>query len=124
VEAFLSSYPALSVTTQFLERDRLTAGKRIILEVTLHQTVPGAEGCQANVRLQHPMKKSVYWMVYITIEDDILAMAVVTVVKTLVVRLEFTLPEEGEYELQLWVDCDSYMGLSQLICLDEIVAGS
>jgi hypothetical protein len=101
----------------------LTDGERIILEVTLHQTVPGAEGCQANVQLQHPIKKSVYWMVSITTEDDILTMAVVTVAKMLAVRLEFTLPEEGEYKLFLQVDCDSYFGLRQDVDLDKIYVG-
>jgi hypothetical protein len=118
-------YPALSVTTQFLEKDRLRAGERMILEVTLRQTVPGAERCEADVRLQHPMKKPVYWMVAImTKQDYVLAMALVTVAKTLAVRLEFTLPEEGKYELVLAVDCDSYVGLSQCIDLDKIVVRS
>jgi hypothetical protein len=103
----------------------LRAGKRIILEVTLHQTAPGAEGCQADVRLQHPMKKPVYWAVAIMTKlKHFLAMALVTVARTLAVRLEFTLPKEGQYELDLWVDCDSYMGLGRTIRLDEIVVRS
>jgi hypothetical protein len=67
------------------------------------------------------MRKPVFWMVYIMTKGDVLAMAVATVAKMLAVRLEFTLPEEGEYELELWVDCDSYMGLKQCIKLDKIV---
>jgi hypothetical protein len=71
------------------------------------------------------MKKPVYWMVSIKTGDyEVVAMAFVTVAKTLAVRLEFTLPEEGKYELELCVDCDSYMGLSQFVRLDEIVVGS
>jgi pre-mRNA-splicing helicase BRR2 len=67
------------------------------------------------------MKKPVYWMVSIEIENgDVLAMAFVTVAKALAVRLEFTLPDEGEYELVLLVDCDSYMGLGQYMDLETI----
>jgi hypothetical protein len=103
----------------------LRVGKRVILEVTLCQTAPGAEGCQADVRPQHLMKKHVYWMVVITIKNDkVLAMALVTVAKTLAVRLEYMLPEEGQYELELWVDCDSYVGLKQCINLGKIVVRS
>jgi hypothetical protein len=101
----------------------LRVGERIILEVTLRQTTPGAERCQADVRLQHPVKKPVYWMVHIMTKGDVLAMAVVTVAKMLTVRLEFTLPEEGEYELKLRVECDSYKGLDQHMELDKIYVG-
>jgi pre-mRNA-splicing helicase BRR2 len=67
------------------------------------------------------MKKPVYWMVAIrTMNWDTLAMKCVTVAKTLTVILEFTLPDEGEYELELRVDCDSYFGLDQCIELDTI----
>jgi pre-mRNA-splicing helicase BRR2 len=97
----------------------LRVGERIILEVTLRQTVPGAERCQA-----YPMKKSVCWMLAIITKDtDILALTFVTVAKTLAVRLEFSLPE-GWHQPRLWVECDSYMGLSQWIRLDEIVVRS
>jgi pre-mRNA-splicing helicase BRR2 len=73
------------------------------------------------------MKKPVCWMLAIMTEnedEDVLATALVTVAKTLAVRLEFTLPEEGKYELLLYVDCDAYMGLDQTIRLDEIVVRS
>jgi hypothetical protein len=71
------------------------------------------------------MKKPVYWMFAIMTQAwDTLAMKCVSVAKALAVRLEFTLPEEGKYNLQLWVDCDSYMGLSRWIYLDHIVVRS
>jgi pre-mRNA-splicing helicase BRR2 len=71
------------------------------------------------------MKKPVYWAVAIMTKlKHFLAMALVTVARTLAVRLEFTLPKEGQYELDLWVDCDSYMGLGRTIRLDEIVVRS
>jgi hypothetical protein len=73
------------------------------------------------------MKKPVYWVVsimHMTEDEDVLATAFVTVARTLAVRLEFTLPEEGKYELELYVDCDSYFGLSQYIRLDDIVVRS
>jgi hypothetical protein len=66
------------------------------------------------------MKKPVYWMVAImTADQDTLAQRFVTVAKTLTVRLEFTLAKEGEYQLRLHVDCDSYMGLTQFINLGK-----
>jgi hypothetical protein len=99
----------------------LRAGQRIALDVTLRQTVPGAEGCQADVRLQYPMKKPVFWIIAVATEYyGLLAVKCVTVAKTLTVRLEFTLPDEGEYQLELRVNCDSYMGLAQCIDLDKI----
>jgi hypothetical protein len=71
------------------------------------------------------MKKPVYWVVSIeTKNDDVLAMALVTVAKTLAVRLEFTLPKEGKYKLQLWVDCDSYMDFTGYIDLETIYVAS
>jgi hypothetical protein len=105
----------------------LRVGERITLEVALHQTVPGAEGGYADVGLQRPMKKPVYWMLSIrtmTTPRDTLAMKCVTVAKMLTVRLDFTLPDEGEYQLELYGDCDSYMGLSQSIWLRDIVVRS
>jgi hypothetical protein len=67
------------------------------------------------------MKKSVFWMVYIMTKGwDTLAMKCVSVAKTLTVRLEFALPNKGEYQLELHVDCDSYMGLAQYIDLETI----
>jgi pre-mRNA-splicing helicase BRR2 len=99
-------------------------GERIVLEVILHQTVPGAEGGQADVWLHHPMKKPVYWSIaVIAAEEGTLATKCVTVAKTLMVKLEFTLPE-GEHLLELWVDCDSYIGVDYHLELGKIVTGT
>jgi hypothetical protein len=91
----------------------------MILEVILRQTVPGAEECQADVRLEHSTKKSVYWWVILKMEDDELAMKRVIVPKMRTVRLEFMLLA-GEYQLELEVECDSYMGLVYLIDLGKV----
>jgi hypothetical protein len=124
VEAFLSSYPALSVTTLFLERDRLSAGKQIILEVNLRQTVPGAEGCQVHVAHPYPRKHPVRWWVGVYIRwggfRHWLAHEYVSVPKTLTIRLGFMLPK-GTHVLGLHVNCDSYKGLDKFIGLGVIV---
>jgi hypothetical protein len=52
-----------------------------------------------------------------------LASAYVTVPKVFTVRLEFMLLQ-GTHELELSVNCDSYVGLEQIIGLGKIVVGS
>jgi hypothetical protein len=100
----------------------LRAGEQIILEVTLRQTVPGAEGCQVDVWNHHPWKRPVKWWIGVLARGYV-ASEYVTVPKVLTVRLEFILPQ-GTHELGLLVNCDSYMGLEQIIGLGKIVVSS
>jgi pre-mRNA-splicing helicase BRR2 len=103
----------------------LRAGKQIILEVNLRQTVPGAEGCQVHVAHPYPRKHPVKWWVGVCtwLRRLWLAHEYVSVPKTLTIRLGFVLPE-GTHKLTLYVNCDSYMGLEENINLGEIVVGS
>jgi hypothetical protein len=106
----------------------LSAGKQIILEVNLRQTVPGAEGCQVLVAHCYPRRHPVRWWVGVYVppiwgSSRWLAHEYVSVPKTLTIRLGFMLPE-GTHNLMLHVICDSYMGLDEAIHLDKIVVGS
>jgi pre-mRNA-splicing helicase BRR2 len=101
----------------------LRAGKQIILEVNLRQTVPGAEGCQVHVAHPYPRKHPVRWWIGVRNESCWLATEYVPVPKTLTLRLGFMLPE-GTHKLRLYVNCDSYMGFDEKIELGKIVVGS
>jgi hypothetical protein len=103
----------------------LRAGKQIILEVTLRQTVPGAEGCGVDVT-RIPRKHPVKWWVGVQESPPRygwFAHEYVTVAKVLTVRLKFVLPQ-GWHSLTLHVRCDSYMGLDHSIRLGEIWTAS
>jgi hypothetical protein len=105
----------------------LRAGKQIILEVNLRQTVPGAEGCQVEIAHHYPRKYPVRWWVGVYdwswSSRRWFAHEYVSVPKTLTIKLGFMLPE-GTHKLTLHVNCDSYVGLEETIELGEIVVGS
>jgi hypothetical protein len=101
----------------------LSAGKQIILEVNLCQTVPGAEGCQVDIAHPYPRRHPVRWWVGVCNWRGRLAAEYVSVPRTLTIRLGFMLPE-GTHTLTLHVNCDSYMGFEEIIKLGEIVVGS
>jgi pre-mRNA-splicing helicase BRR2 len=98
----------------------LRAGKQIILEVNLRQTVPGAEECQVHVAHPYPRKHPVRWWIGVRNQRHWLAHEYVSVSKTLTIRLGFMLPE-GTHKLTLYVNCDSYKGLDKFIELGVIV---
>jgi hypothetical protein len=103
----------------------LSAGKQIILEVNLRQTVPGAEGCQVDIAHPYPRRHPVRWWVgaydsWISGSPQWLATEYVSVPKTLTIKLGFMLPR-GTHFLSLYVNCDSYKGLDRIIGLGAIV---
>ncbi|RPA76659.1 pre-mRNA splicing factor [Ascobolus immersus RN42] len=63
----------------------------------------------------YPKTKIENWWLVLALPETktLLAIRRVTVGRKLDVRLEFTVPEEGEKELKLYLMCDSYVGVDQ-----------
>lgn len=69
----------------------------------------------------YPKKKLANWWLVVGEQStrQLLSIKRVTVSRTLMVKLEFSLPQ-GKHDLKLFVICDSYMGADHDIPLDTI----
>ena len=121
VAAFVNSYPALDVNYE-LVKGEYTAGSPIALKVVLTRDADEEDADdQIAIAPYYPFKKLPNWWLVIGEQStrQLLSIKKVTVNKSLVVKLEFTLPQ-GRHELKLSVICDSYMGADHDIAVEPI----
>ncbi|KAF8886795.1 putative RNA helicase [Infundibulicybe gibba] len=122
VATFVNSYPTLDVSHE-LVKGEYTAGAPIILQVSLARDVDDEDegDDQTVVAPFYPSKKMANWWVVVgdPTSRQLLVIKRVTVNKSLVVKLEFTLPK-GKHSPKLYVICDSYIGADHDIALDPI----
>ncbi|KAF9443271.1 Sec63-domain-containing protein [Macrolepiota fuliginosa MF-IS2] len=122
VAMFVNSYPTLDVSHD-LVKGEYTAGTPIMLKVTLARDVDEDEEDtdQSVIAPFYPSKKLANWWVVLGDRDNrqLYVIKKVTVTKSLVVKLEFTLPK-GTHQPRLYVVCDSYVGADHDIELDPI----
>ena len=121
VAAFVNSYPALDVNYE-LVKGEYTAGSPIALKVVLTRDADEEDADdQIAIAPYYPFKKLPNWWLVIGEQStrQLLSIKKVTVNKSLVVKLEFNLPQ-GRHELKLSVICDSYMGADHDIAVEPI----
>jgi pre-mRNA-splicing helicase BRR2 len=122
VATFVNSYPTLDVSQELVKGD-YTAGSPIVLQVTLSRDVDEEDESddQTVVAPFYPFKKMANWWLVVGEPNtrQLLVIKKVTVNKSLVVKLEFTLPK-GKHSLKLFVICDSYFGADHDIPLPPI----
>jgi len=121
VAKFVNSYPTLDVSHE-LVKGNYTAGAPIILEVTLERDIDEEDDSdQSVVAPFYPLKSLSNWWLVVgdSVSRQLLAIKKSTILKSLVVKLEFSLPA-GTHHLKLSVICDSYIGVDHDIALDPI----
>lgn len=122
VAMFVNSYPTLDVSYDLVKGD-YTAGAPIMLKVTLARDADDEEDDtdQTVIAPFYPSKKLANWWVVLGDRDSrqLYVIKKVTVTKSLVVKLEFTLPK-GTHRPRLYVVCDSYVGADHDIELEPI----
>ncbi|PFH47664.1 hypothetical protein AMATHDRAFT_77103 [Amanita thiersii Skay4041] len=120
VARFVNSYPTLDVTHE-LVKGEYTAGAPIVLQVALSRDVDedDEDDGQTVIAPFYPHKKMANWWLVVGAARQLLVIKRVTVTRSLVAKLEFTLPK-GTHSLKLYVICDSYVGADHDIALDPI----
>jgi pre-mRNA-splicing helicase BRR2 len=122
VATFVNSYPTLDVSHELIKGE-YTAGATITLKVNLVRDVDDDddENDQSVVAPFYPLKKLANWWLVVgdAVSRQLLVIKKVTILKSLAVKLEFSLPA-GTHNLKLYVICDSYIGADHDIALESI----
>jgi pre-mRNA-splicing helicase BRR2 len=125
VATFVNAYPTLDVSHELVKGD-YTAGAPIVLQVALAKDADedeedGSSDDQNVIAPFYPARKMANWWLVVgnSATRQLLVIKRVTVTKSLVAKLEFTLPK-GMHKLKLYVICDSYVGADHDIALDPI----
>jgi len=119
---FINSYLTLEVSYE-LAKDNHTAGSPILLRVTLSRDIDEDEEDteQLVVAPFYPSKKLANWWIILGDQDSrqLYVIKKVTVTKSLIAKLEFTLPK-GTHKPRLYIVCDSYIAADHDIKLEPI----
>ncbi|KAK1926565.1 putative Pre-mRNA splicing factor [Papiliotrema laurentii] len=122
VAKFVNSYPNIEVTYAIEDADSLTSSDSITLNVTLDREADEENPDDQVADAPHfPHRKMVSW--WIVVGDaktkQLHAIKKVTVKAKLETKLDFSLPQ-GEWDLKLYLICDSYAGADQDFDLEKI----
>ena len=124
VATFVNSYPSIEVDYKIEEGQELRAGEPIRMIVNLAQEAEEDEEVdQTVIAPMYPSKKMCNWWIVIgnTKTKQLLGIKKVTIAKTLSVKVDFQVEEEGHYDsLKLYLICDSYSGCDQDFKLEGI----
>lgn len=115
----MNSCPTLDVSHE-LVKGEYTAGASITLKIGLARGVDEDDENDQTVGTPfYPLKKLANWwlVVHNASSCQLLVIKKVTVTKSLVVKLKFSLPK-GTHSLKLYVICDSYLGADHDIAID------
>ena len=122
VATFVNSYPTLDVSPE-LVKGEYTASAPITLTVNLARDVDDDDdkSDQSVVAPFYPLKKLANWWLVVgdAASRQLVVIKKVTILKSLAVKLEFSLPA-GTHHLKLYVICDAYMGADHDIALEPI----
>ncbi|TWU78025.1 DEIH-box ATPase [Metarhizium rileyi] len=109
-------YPDLELEHEVIDEDAIQAGEPSYLSVKITRNVEEGDELDSTVHAPfYPTKKLENW--WLVVGDDktrnLLAIKRVTIGRELNVKLEYTVPEAGEYNLKLFLMSDSYVGVDQ-----------
>ncbi|KAI9758811.1 MAG: hypothetical protein M4579_002825 [Chaenotheca gracillima] len=112
-------YPNIDMDFSVLEPDDIVAGAPAYLKIKLERDVDDEEeDKEVDTKVHapfYPTEKSENWWVVVGDEKtkSLLAIKRVTVLRKLEMKLEFVVAEAGEHNLNLYLMCDSYVGVDQ-----------
>lgn len=114
VAKFVNNYPSIDVEYDIDTKQDMRAGEPIPLTVRLSQDVEEDEEVDQSVMAPfYPLHKMCNWWLVVgdTRSKSLLGIKKVSVAKSLNVKLDFQLEEEGTYkDVKLYLICDSYSG--------------
>lgn len=114
VAKFVNSYPSIDVEFDLDTKQEMRAGEPIALTVRLSQDVEEDEEVDQSVTAPfYPLQKMCNWWLVVgdTKTKSLLGIKKISVAKSLNVKLDFQLEEEGTYkDVKLYLICDSYSG--------------
>lgn len=122
VAKFVNSYPNIEVTYAIEDADSLTSSDSITLNVTLDREADEENPDDQVADAPHfPHRKMVSWWLVVgdSKSKQLHAIKKVTVKGRLETRLDFSLPM-GEFDLKLYLICDSYAGADQDFDIEKI----
>ncbi|TIB36491.1 hypothetical protein E3P84_00909 [Wallemia ichthyophaga] len=124
VAKFVNNYPSIDVEYDIDTKQDMRAGEPIPLTVRLSQDVEEDEEVDQSVMAPfYPLHKMCNWWLVVgdTRSKSLLGIKKVSVAKSLNVKLDFQLEEEGTYkDVKLYLICDSYSGCDQDFQLPEL----
>ncbi|KAL2207196.1 Sec63-domain-containing protein [Sarocladium strictum] len=110
-------YPDLELEHEVLDEDEIVAGEPAYLAIKIARNLDEDDGeFDATVHAPfYPSRKTENWWLVVGDEKNknLLAIKRVTIGHELSVKLEYTVPKEGEHDLKLFLMSDSYIGVDQ-----------
>ncbi|KAK0383145.1 hypothetical protein NLU13_9058 [Sarocladium strictum] len=110
-------YPDLELEHEVLDEDEIVAGEPAYLAIKITRNLDEEDGdFDATVHAPfYPSKKTENWWLVVGDEKNknLLAIKRVTIGRELSIKLEYTVPKEGEHDLKLFLMSDSYIGVDQ-----------
>lgn len=122
VAKFVNSYPNIEVTYAVEDASSLTSSDSVTLNVTLDREADEENPDDQVADAPHfPHRKMVSWWLVVgdTKTKQLHAIKKVTVKGKLETKLEFSLPQ-GQWDLKLYLICDSYSGADQDFDLETL----
>ncbi|WVQ83784.1 hypothetical protein IAT38_005928 [Cryptococcus sp. DSM 104549] len=122
VAKFVNSYPNIEVSYSVEDASSLNSSEPVTINVTLDREADEDNPDDQVADAPHfPHRKMVSWWLVVGDEKtkQLYAIKKVTVKKTLETKLEFTLGE-GDWNMKLFLICDSYSGADQDFELDTL----
>eukprot|EP01134_Creolimax_fragrantissima_P000807 CFRG0807T1 len=115
VAIFCNRYPAVDVTYEVMSPDDISSGGAVAVTVSLEREDDGESTISPVIAPYYPKRKNENWWLVIGDMDknSLLSIKRVALNMKAEAKLEFIAPEEGNYNLTLFLMCDSYMGCDQ-----------
>ena len=110
-------YPDLELEHEVLDEDEIVAGEPAYLAIKITRNLDEDDGeFDATIHAPfYPTKKAENWWLVVGDEQNknLFAIKRVTIGRELSVKLEYTVPKEGDHNLKLFLMSDSYIGVDQ-----------
>jgi pre-mRNA-splicing helicase BRR2 len=122
VAKFVNSYPSIEVSYAIADSDSLTSSDPVVVTVTLDREADESNpDDQVADAALFPHKKMVSWWIVVgdAATKTLYGIKKVTVKERVESKLELNLPQ-GQYQLKLYLICDSYAGADQDFDLERI----
>lgn len=123
VADFVNSYPNLEVSYH-LEGD-IIAGETQTINITINRDEEMED--PAMVSLMYPNKKFENWWIVLgnSSNNELYSIKKLAITKeSQTIKMEFTIPEEGKHDINIWCICDSYLEADKQVEIKGLVVKS
>jgi len=129
---FCNGYPDVDVKFDVLDKDKIVAQQKMVMQVTLTRDPDDEEeeelkGVPIVVAPRYPQPKAEGWWLVVgnQVSNELIAIKRVAFKRRVMQeRLEFVAPAQGQHKLMLYFMSDSYLGVDQELAFDLKVAAA